>query len=242
MIPQSPAECQNLLLSMLPEYDYQSLLPHLELVETPLHFKLCERDQPIQYAYFPLVGGHSILATMQDGTQVEVGTVGFEGMSTTDLILGGDVAVETNVCQVPGTALRMPTEVFRRMTVGDTTLRRVASRYLQAYLSMVSQNVACNQLHDIEHRLAKWLLMSHDRVHRQDFTLTQEYLAAMLGVHRPSVSIAAGILQRAGVIEYKRGRIQVLDRQALCHCTEELQAHPGSQPLTGGNSAFSLLV
>lgn len=207
---------------MLPEADYQSLLPHLELVETPLHLKLCERDQPIQYAYFPLEGGHSILATMQDGAQVEVSTVGYEGMSTADLILGDDVAIETNVCQIPGTALRMRAEVFRRVTVGDTALRRVASRYLQAYLSMVSQNAACNRLHDIEQRLSKWLLMSHDRVHRQDFNLTQEYLAAMLGVHRPSVSIAANVLQRAGIIDYKRGRINVLNRQALedasCEC------------------------
>lgn len=227
MIPQNPAACSNLLLSMLPEVEYQSLLSHLEMVETPLNFRLCERDQTIQHAYFPLDGGHSILATMQDGAQVEVGTVGFEGMSTADLILGGDVAIETNVCQIPGTALRMPAEVFLRMTAGDTALRRVASRYLQAYLSMVSQNVACNRLHDIEHRLAKWLLMSHDRVHKQDFNLTQEYLAAMLGVHRPSVSIAASVLQRAGIIDYKRGRINVLDRQALenasCECYEIVQ-------------------
>ena len=229
MISQSTASCSNLLLSMLPDADYQALLPHLELVETPLHLKLCERDQPIQYAYFPLIGGHSILATMQDGAQVEVGTVGFEGMSTVDLLLGSDVAIETNICQIPGTALRMPAEVFRKMTADDTALRRVALRYLQAYLSMVSQNVACNRLHDIEHRLAKWLLMSHDRMRREDFSLTQEYLAAMLGVHRPSVSVAAGILQRAGIIDYKRGSIRVLDRQSLedasCECYGIVQKH-----------------
>jgi CRP-like cAMP-binding protein len=187
MLPSSLAGCANLLLSMLPDADYQSLLPHLDLVETPLHLKLWERDQPIQYAYFPLVGGHSILATMQNGAQVEVGTVGFEGVSTTDLILGSDVAIETNVCQISGTALRMPAGESLQMTAGDTALRRVASSYLQAYLSMVSQNVACNRLHDIDHRLAKWLLMSHDRMHQLDFTITQEYVAAMLGVHRPTV-------------------------------------------------------
>jgi CRP-like cAMP-binding protein len=229
VMPHSPAACSNLLLSMLPDADYQALQPHLELVETPLHLKLCERDQPIHYAYFPLIGGHSVLATMQDGAQVEVGTVGFEGMSTTDLILGSDVAIETNVCQIPGTALRMPAEVFREMTMGDTTLRRIALRYLQAYLSMVSQNVACNRLHHIEHRLAKWLLMSHDRMRREDFALTQEYLAAMLGVHRPSVSVAAGVLQHAGIIDYKRGSIRVLDRQSLedasCECYGIVQKH-----------------
>jgi CRP-like cAMP-binding protein len=229
MIPHSPDTCSNLLLSMLPDADYQSLLPHLELVETPLHLKLCDQDQPIQYAYFPLVGGHSILATMQDGAQVEVGTIGFEGMSTTDLILGDDVAIETNVCQIPGTALRMSAEQFRQMTVGDTALRRVASRYLQAYLSMVSQNVACNRLHNIEHRLAKWLLMSHDRMRGQDFFITQEYLAAMLGVHRPSVSVAASVLQRAGIIDYRRGSMRILHRQSLedasCECYGIVQKH-----------------
>ena len=226
---QATASGSNLLLSMLPDADYQALKPHLETVETPLHLKLCERDQPIEYAYFPLIGGHSILATMQDGAQVEVGTVGFEGMSTTDLILGGDVAVETTICQIPGVALRMSAEMFRKLTTHDTPLRRISSRYLQTYLSMVSQNVACNRLHDIERRLAKWLLMSHDRMHRQDFVLTQEYLAAMLGVHRPSVSVAAGHLQRAGIIDYARGRIQVLDRKALegasCECYGIVQKH-----------------
>ena len=103
-----------------------------------------------------------------------------------NLILGSDVAIETNVCQIRGKALRMPADMFRKMTADDTALRRVSLRYLQAYLSMVSQNVACNQLHDIEHRLAKWLLMSHDRMHRDDFVFTQEYLAAMLGVQRPA--------------------------------------------------------
>ena len=214
---------------MLSDADYQALLPHLELVETPLHLKLCERDRPIEYTYFPVIGGHSILATMEDGAQVEVGTVGFEGMSTVDLILGSDVAIETNICQIPGKALRMPAEVFRKLTGDDTALRRVVLRYLQAYLSMVSQNVACNRLHDIEHRLAKWLLMSHDRMRQEDFSLTQEYLAAMLGVHRPSVSIAAGVLQRAGVIDYKRGSIRVLDRRSLedasCECYGIVHKH-----------------
>jgi CRP-like cAMP-binding protein len=125
--------------------------------------------------------------------------------------------------------MRMSAEVFRKMMADDTALRRIALRYLQAYLSMVSQNVACNRLHDIEHRLAKWLLMSHDRMRREDFSLTQEYLAAMLGVHRPSISVAAGILQRAGIIDYKRGAIRVLDRESLeeasCECYGIVQKH-----------------
>ncbi|MFC7514352.1 Crp/Fnr family transcriptional regulator [Herbaspirillum sp. GCM10030257] len=221
-VPGSPSECSNLLLSMLPVSEYQALLPHLEFIDTPLHFVLFERDKPINYAYFPLIGEHSILATMEDGSAVEVGTVGYEGMSTIDLLLGGDLAIERTVCQIPGSSLRMPASVFKEMTATDTVLRRVVLKYLQAYLSQVSQSVACNRLHGLEQRMARWLLMSHDRMKRDEFQITQEYLAMMLGVHRPSVSLIAGTLQRAGLIEYKRGNVHIVDREGLeevaCEC------------------------
>lgn len=155
----------------------------------------------------PLLGEHSILATMEEGLAVEVGTVAYERSSTVDLIMGSKMAVETTVCQIPGTSLRMPADVFMKMTRGDIPLRRIALRYLQAYLSQGSQSVACNRLHGIEHRLARWLLMSHDRMRQDEFTIKQEYLAVMLGVHRSSVSLAAAALQRAGLIDYKRGRL-----------------------------------
>jgi hypothetical protein len=115
-IPKSSAQCSNLLLSRLSDSDYRFLLPHLELIETPLHFVLCERDEPVQYAYFPLSGGHSIQATMGNGVKVEVGIVGFEGFSTVDLILDSQFTTETTVCQIPGTALRMPADVFKHLT------------------------------------------------------------------------------------------------------------------------------
>ncbi|HEV2611848.1 MAG TPA: Crp/Fnr family transcriptional regulator [Noviherbaspirillum sp.] len=221
-VPQSPAECTNILLSLLPEKDYQALLPYLEYVETPMHTVLFERNKPIHYAYFPLIGEHSILATMENGAAVEVGTVGFEGFSTVDLILGSGIATESTVCQIPGNALRLPAGVFKEMTAGDTPLRRITLRYLSAYLSQVSQSVACNRLHATEQRLARWLLMSHDRMQQQEFQITQEYLAMMLGVHRPSVSLVATTLQRAGLIDYKRGRVKIIDREGLedaaCEC------------------------
>jgi CRP-like cAMP-binding protein len=228
-IPQSASECPNLLLSKLPDSDYQAILPHLEFVETPLNLVVFERDKPIRHAYFPLGGEHSVVATMESGAQVEIGTVGYEGFSPVDLILDGEFAIETTACQIPGTALRMPAEVFRQLTAGDTPLRHLCLRYLQAYLSMVSQSTACVALHGVEHRLARWLLQSHDRVRQDEFTLTQEYLAAMLGVHRPSVSNAAHILQRAGIIEYKRGKVHILDRQRLedasCECYWAIRKH-----------------
>ena len=221
-LPQSPSECKNRVLSLLPDQDYQTLLPHLELIDTPFHFVLFERDKAINHAYFPLIGEHSILAIMEDGAAVEAGTVGNEGFSTVDLILGNDIATETTVCQIPGVALRMPANIFRQMTINDTPLRRIGLRYLSAYLSQLSQSVACNRLHGIEQRLARWVLMSHDRMHQNEFQLTQEYIAMMLGVHRPSVSLAAAAFQRAGLMNYKRGVIKVLDREGLedasCEC------------------------
>jgi CRP-like cAMP-binding protein len=221
-VPHSPHECKNRLLARLPEEDYHALSRHLEMIPTPFNFVLFERGKPIEYAYFPCSGEHSILSLMEDGAAVEVGTVGFEGMSTVDLILGSEIAVESTVCQIPGETLRMPAAAFKEAVKMDTPLRRITLRYLQAYLAQVSQSVACNRLHTVEERFARWVLMSHDRVEGDVFQLTQEYLASMLGVHRPSVSLAARALQKAGLIEYKRGMMTILNRQGLeevcCEC------------------------
>lgn len=221
-VPQSARECKNLLLSMLPEEDYRSLLPHLEWLPTPLRFVVYEREKPIEYAYFPLSGAHSILTIMEDGAAIEVGTVGNEGFSTVDLLTGGDIATETTICQVPGETLRMPAKKFKEAIAGDTPLRRITLRYLQAYLSQVSQSVACNRLHSLEQRFARWILMSHDRASGDEFQMTQEFLADMLGVYRPSVSLVARTYQQAGLIKYNRGRITILDRAGLedacCEC------------------------
>jgi CRP-like cAMP-binding protein len=222
VVLQTPNDCRNGLLSMLPEADYKALLPHLELMVTPMHFVLFERDKPMQYAYFPLSGEHSILAIMENGASVEIGTVGYEGMSSVDLITGNDLAIETTVCQVPGESLRMSADKFKETISGDTALRRIVLRYMQAYLSQVSQSVACNALHTLEQRFARWILMTLDRMPQGQFQLTQEYLASMLGVHRPSVSVIAGKFQQNGIIDYKRGVLTVLDRQKLeqvvCEC------------------------
>lgn len=220
-VPQSRQECRNLLLAMLPDEDYAQIIPHLEYMQTPLHLKLFDRDGPIRHAYFPLSGEHSLLSTMSNGATVEVGTVGYEGFSTVDLLTGNETAITTTVCQIPGEALRMEAGRFLALTSGDTPLRRICLRYLQAYLAQVSQAVACNALHSVEHRFARWILMSHDRMHRAPFQLTHEYLASMLGVHRPSVTLVAGKFQERGLIEYKRGVITVLDRPGLEHASCE---------------------
>lgn len=220
-VRRSPA-CRNALLAMLPNAEYQALEKHLELVPTPFDMVLFERDRPIEYAYFPCSGEHSVLAVMENGAAVEVGTVGYEGFSTIDLLLGSNIASETTVCQIAGESLRMPAEVFQKAVSGETALRRITMRYLYAYLTQVSQSVACNRLHTLDERFARWVLMSHDRIEGNEFHLTQEYLADMLGVHRPSVSVVAKTFQQAGLIKYVRGTLTILDRRGLeeasCEC------------------------
>ncbi|WP_420474534.1 Crp/Fnr family transcriptional regulator [Noviherbaspirillum sp. ST9] len=221
-VPARAAECANLLLSRLPEEEYQMLRPHLEYFPTPAKTVLYERGKEIRWAYFPLSGGHSVLAVMEDGAAVEVGTVGFEGMSTVDLLTGSTLATETTICQIPGDSLRMPAEKLNELMGKAKEFRRLLYRFMQAYLSQVSQSVACNRLHSTEERFARWILVSHDRVKGNTFQLTQEFLADMLGVHRPSITLIARSFQQAGLLTYRRGVITILDREAIedacCEC------------------------
>jgi CRP-like cAMP-binding protein len=207
---------------MLDTDDYRTLAPHLESTDMALKQVVGERGRPIPHVYFPSTSVFSVLAHMENGEAVEVGTIGNEGFYGIDVLAGGEEAIETTMCQVAGTAQRMPTLEFRRLTAGDTPLRRVAQRYLLAYLSLVSQSAACNRLHVTEARFARWILMTHDRVRGDRFVLTQEFLAQMLGVHRPSVSLVANSFQQAGLIRYNRGHMTVLKRDAIeeiaCEC------------------------
>lgn len=165
----------------------------------------------------------SLVIEMQNGGTVEVGTVGNEGMVGTPVFLGAERSPTKAFCQVPGECSRMPTAAFKKeLAEADGILRQLISRYAQAMINQISQSVACNHLHSVEERTCRWLLMTHDRVGSDDFLLTQEFLAQMLGVRRSSVTVAAGLLEKAGLITYKRGRITVLDRerleQASCEC------------------------
>ncbi|MBK4735133.1 Crp/Fnr family transcriptional regulator [Noviherbaspirillum pedocola] len=221
-IPASPVDCTNFLLAHLPENEYRALKPHLEFIPTPIHFNFYRRDERIDYVYFPLSGEHSVLAVMEDGSSVEVGTIGSEGFSTIDVLTGSNRSLETVVCQIAGASLRLPLSVFREAMQTETVLGRLAYCYLRAYLAQVSQSVACNRLHTTEERFAKWMLMSHDRVPGDEIRITQEYLATMLGVHRPTVSLIARDFQRLGLIKYTRGVITIADREGMeeasCEC------------------------
>jgi hypothetical protein len=158
----------------------------------------------------------------QDGYAVEVGTVGNKGFSGVELLAGATLATETCVCQIEGDSLRMRTSDFREAVKGPSPLRHFAECYLQGYLMQLSQSVACNRKHTLEARFARWMLITHDRVKGQEFYLTQEYLADMLGSQRPSVSMVAAGFQKEGVLQYSRGHVKILNRAKLegeaCEC------------------------
>lgn len=214
--------CPNFLLGTLSDDDLKLLLPKLELVEVKLKENLYERDATIPHVFFPTSAVISNMVFMANGTAIEVGTVGNEGFSPMEVLLDATTASETAICQIAGKALRIGLNDFKDAIRHSTSLRNVLQHYGQAYLSLVSQSVACNRLHHVDARFARWLLTTHDRVHSDDFYLTQEFLADMLGVHRPSVSIIASAFQKAGLIQYSRGHMKILDRtrlaKASCEC------------------------
>lgn len=215
-------ECQNVLLSHLHADAYAALSPFLEPITLTCKQVVAERGQPISHVYFPRSCILSIVNHMENGSAVEVGMIGKEGFSGVDILTGGSAALEHIVCKVAGESLRMAAADFRKEATDDTPLRRIAQRYLQAYLSMLSQSVACNRFHTLEQRFARWVLMTRDRIDTDNFPLTQEFLAQMLGVRRPSVSQIAAAFQQAGSIRYTRGDMMVLNRaqleQAACEC------------------------
>jgi CRP-like cAMP-binding protein len=183
-----------------------------------------------EHVYFPETAVLSVISRMSDGAAVEVGTVGNEGIAGVATFLEAEASPNETVTQIPGAASRVPAEQFVTGADARPALRRLVSRYTQAYLTQVAQTAACNRLHGIEARCARWLLMTHDRVDQAErFPLTQEYLGVMLGVRRVGVTVAAGALRDAGLIRYSRGAIRVLDRAGLeaaaCECYGVVRRH-----------------
>jgi CRP-like cAMP-binding protein len=223
-----PAPRRNLLLGHLPQEEFDQLQPLLEPVRLDLRDQLYEQGKPIEHLYFPLDSVLSLLATADGETAVEVATMGYEGMGGLPAFLGAAESPHDCFCQIAGTAVRLSVGDLRRFLDQDGALHDLLHRYTQATIVQLSQNVACNRLHTTEQRCARWLLQTRDRVGADEFSLTQEFLAQMLGVRRGTVSLTAGVLQQAGVIRYSRGRITVLDPAALhaaaCDCYDFVQA------------------
>jgi CRP-like cAMP-binding protein len=218
---QTPGE--NRLLAALPKKEAARLQPLLERMPFGLRGIVYERDQPISHVLFPTSGVYSLVIEMRNGGAVEVGTIGNEGLVGTPVFLGAGRSPIRAFCQVPGEALRMTADDFRREAVGRSgPLQELVRRYTQALVTQISQTVACNHLHSVQERMCRWLLMTHDRVGADEFLLTQEFLAQMLGVRRPSVSVVAGLLFQSGLIRYVRGRMTIRNRKGLekeaCEC------------------------
>ena len=217
-----PSTVRNHLLAALPAGVLAQLLPKLQPVTLDIRKVLYAADAPIEAVYFHEAGWTSMLAQLDEGMTAEVGLVGREGMVGLPLVFGVETAYVEAMVQGPGSALRMEAGAFRHALDEHPALRVLLFRYGEFMHAQVTQTAACNGNHDLEQRLARWLLMSHDRANGDELPMTQEFLAMMLCVHRPSVTVAARILQRANLIRYGHGSITITDRPSLeaaaCEC------------------------
>ena len=213
---------RNLILKSLPDADRTALLDGAELVELRHRYVLFDLNRPVECVYFIETGIASIVSVLRDGTAVETATVGFEGMTGLPVFLDSEQMSAQCFVQVSGEGWRVRADHFKRVLDGSPELRRLLNRYTQSVMTFLAQTSACNRRHSMEERCARWLLLTHDRVGRDTFDLTHLFLSQMLGVRRASVTVAAGILQKAGLIEYTRGSITVTNRKGLeeasCEC------------------------
>jgi CRP-like cAMP-binding protein len=227
------AGIQNSLLAALPRKSYLRMLPGLSPVTLAFGKVLYEPGQPIQEVYFPESSLVSLLTVVEGHLALEVGLVGREGMVGFPLALGVDVSPVRALVQGAGPALKMTAARFRAELRGDPSLQRELNRYVHAMMAQISQTAACNRFHMVEARLARWLLMTRDRVRSGEFRMTHEFLSHMLGVRRVGVTEAASALQRKNLIEYSRGNIKILDHRGLeaacCSCYQVVRdMHDGN--------------
>lgn len=217
---------RNRILAALPHDEYARIEPRLERVILEIRAVLIDVNAPIEYVWFPETFVGSIIGLMSDGTAVETATVGHEGMIGLPVFHGTDRTTTQAFCQIPGVGFRLPADTFREAVAVGPTMTLLMHRYSQALLTLVGQTSACNRLHTMKQRCARWLLHCHDRVGSsegvKEFPLTQSFLSQMLGVRRATVTEAMGALQDAGAVAYQMGRIRVVDRARLeelaCEC------------------------
>jgi CRP-like cAMP-binding protein len=218
---------RNEILLALPRAERDAVLPKLEFVRLDLHYVLHEAGETLRSAYFCNSGMFSVLNVTPDGKSVEVGLIGKEGFSGTPLVAGFRTSHTRTVVQADATAFRVDADVLRAALPNCPKLERQLNRYAQLLAVQVTQIAACNRLHEVNERLARWLLMTQDRVGSEHLPLTQEFLAQMLGTRRSSVTVSAGTLQKAGLIAYTRGNVTIHDRrkleEAACDCYGLLQ-------------------
>jgi CRP-like cAMP-binding protein len=231
---------QNSVLAGLDEPAVSEVLEAGRLVHIETPRKIYGAGRPIKDVYFPIDAVLSVVTQMRNGGSIEVGTVGREGVSAIPLLLGATTSANESYCQVRGRVVVISSDHFRLLLTGaGETFRTVLNRFLQAYVNMLGQLAACNGMHSVYQRCARWMLLTHDRVNSNTIALTHEYLAMMLGSRRSSVTTAASALQSVGLIQYAHGEIHIINRsgleQASCECYEVARAQFG--PLLGTRNA-----
>ncbi|MFD1123383.1 Crp/Fnr family transcriptional regulator [Methylophilus flavus] len=218
----TPQPQENHLLEALPESDYKRIQPMLEHVHMPLGHTLYESGGQLQHVYFPTTSIVSLLYVLESGASAEIAVVGNEGVLGISLFMGGETTPSRAVVQSAGYGYRMKSNLLKLEFNRSGAMMHLLLRYTQALITQMTQTAVCNRHHSIEQQLCRWLLLSLDRLPANDLHMTQELIANMLGVRREGVTEAAGKLQRAGMIEYSRGHIRVLNRPKLektvCEC------------------------
>jgi CRP-like cAMP-binding protein len=236
----TPPTSHNLLLRSLPKEQMYRVMSVAELVHLGVREPIIEPNETISFVDFPESGVISIVSPMGDDKLVEIANIGYEGFVGSQVLLGVDSSPEQAFCQVPADAWRISTADFRQLVDESPHLSYICHRYVATLLHQIACNGSCNWIHSIEKRCARWLLLAHDRVEGDQFALTQETLAMMLGVTRDGVNLAAGNLAKANLINYVGGKVTILDRfgleKAACECYSTMRAYfektLGSHPLT----------
>ena len=218
-----PQDNRNLLLAALPADEYQRIGQHRETIPLKLKTVVHRQGDPVEHVLFPGGGFLSMVTVLKDGGMVEVATIGREGMAGIDGVMEGNPVSSTFMVQgETDTCYRMKVAAFRQEMDRRGVFYRLLTHYAQALVGFIMQSTACNAVHSVEQRLARWLLMARDRMDSDEFPLTQEFVAMMLGASRPTVTIVASTLQKAGLITYRRGRLKILDGKRLeaaaCEC------------------------
>jgi len=213
---------ENRILAALPASDYERMLPELEFIPLPLGLTMSESGDHVNYLHFPTTGIVSLIYELQDGSSSEIALVGNEGMVGISVFMGGESMPSSTVVQSVGDAFRLSRKIMKREFALGGQLQHLALLYTQALIAQTSQTAVCNQHHSLEQQLCRWLLMSADRLHENKLVVTQELIAYLLGVRRESVTAAAGLLHKDGLITNARGLIRITDRPTLekrvCEC------------------------
>ena len=221
----------NKILLSISDSEYNSLRPHLEYVRLPSHLVLHEAGGSLEFAYFPNRGLISLVVAMKDGKTAEAGVVGNEGFTGAPTVVGLSRGPLRVVVQVSGDGFRVRAGALQNTLESTPRLQMILNRYAAIRGMQVAQTAACNRLHDIKQRLARWLLMTQDRVDSGALPITHDFLATMLGTDRPTVSLAAGALQKKGLIEYTRGAVKIVNRKKLegsaCECYGVIRQYDG---------------